>query len=94
VLDSEMQKKVEQNGRPGEALGGGTMGRPPLGRRVFRLHNVASFLLALGGPVLGLPVALGRPQRQAEKALRTVVVVSRLSARPLCQDAAARESKD
>src|ERR687884_2247622 len=42
-----MQKKVEQNGRPGEALGGGTMGRPPLGRRVFRLHNVASFLLAL-----------------------------------------------
>src|ERR671932_2359214 len=43
-----MQKKVEQNGRPGEALGGGTMGRPPLGRRVFRLHNVASFLLALG----------------------------------------------
>jgi uncharacterized protein (TIRG00374 family) len=48
VLDSETQKKVEQNGRPGEALGGGTMGRPPLGRRVFRLHNVASFLLALG----------------------------------------------
>src|ERR687885_795137 len=43
-----MQKKVEQNGRPGEALGGGTMGRPPLGQRVFRLHNVASFLLALG----------------------------------------------
>src|ERR687883_860618 len=42
-----MQKKVEQNGRPGEALGGGTMGRPPLGRRVFRLRNVASFLLAL-----------------------------------------------
>ncbi len=48
MLDSETQKKVEQNGRPGKALGGGTMCRPPLGQRVFRLHNVASFLLALG----------------------------------------------
>ena len=48
MLDSETQKMVEQNRRPGEALGGGTMGRPPLGQRVFRLRNVASFLLALG----------------------------------------------
>jgi glycosyltransferase 2 family protein len=48
VLDSETQKTVEQDGCPGEALGGDTMGRSPLGQRVFHLRNVASFLLALG----------------------------------------------
>ena len=48
MQNSRAQETVDPSRSPGETPREDAAGGPPLGRRTFRLRNVASFLLALG----------------------------------------------